>query len=147
MKRLSYLVTLVFLMGLTLFSCKDDEAPETTEQKNTRLLTSGPFTVATVDRGEGPVAPTGTVTISFNETNKTYSVTGADNLPAPFPASGSWVFTDQTNFNRITLTGGDNQTQALTITELTENALTFTYQASGVKPTDPTIPVTVKATR
>lgn len=140
MKRISYLVTLVFLMGLTMFSCKDDTQAETEEQKNTRILTAGPYTVNTVD-GE---ALAGTVTITFNSANKTFSVSGGE-LPAPFPASGSWAFSG-TDFKNITLTSGAT-TLALSVNTLTDNALIFTYPGSGVKPTDPTVTVTVSAKR
>lgn len=140
MKRISYLVTLVFLMGLTMFSCKDDTQDETPEQKSTKILTAGPYTVATVD-GE---ALAGTVTINFKSDNKAFSVSGGE-LPAPFPSSGSWAFSG-TDFKNITLTSGGT-TLPLTVNTLSDNALIFTYPGSGVKATDPTVTVTVSAKR
>lgn len=147
MKKISYLVTLVFLIGLSLVSCKDDTQAETEEQKNTRLLTTKTFNVTSVDRGGEPVDITGTpVTITYN-TNNTFSVTGADALPAPFPASGNWAFSGS-DFKNVTLTGsGSSAGQSIVINTLSDNTLIFTYDADGVKPADPKVKVTVTASR
>lgn len=134
MKRLSYFLSVLLLMTLVVFSaCKDDEVAETLEEKQTRLLTSGAFTVNTVTLSpttdwsfEGPTA------LTFNAENKTFSVSGNASLPmiaepdVSFPASGTWVWKDTQNFDEITLTA-DGESVDLTITTLDDNSLVFSY--------------------
>ena len=150
MKRISYLLSLLLLMSLTLFTaCKDDEGgdgTETPEQIKTRQLTDGPFTVSTVTKGGEAVTLDGPVTITFNS-NGTYAINGV--LPSPhgttMPATGTWSFKDTQNFG-IVLNGGSD-TVELTSVNIADNSLSFTYQGAGLKASDPAVPVVVNATR
>lgn len=152
MKRLSYLLSLLFLMNLTLFTaCKDDDQPgpdpKTDEEVKTEQLTSGAFTVQEVTKGGENVTPATKPTITFNS-NGTYQITGE--LPTPQGAtlgsSGEWKFTDTTNWG-ITLIPTGSEAVQLTSVTLTDSNLNFTYQGAGLKPSDPAVPVVVKATR
>lgn len=152
MKRTSYLLSILFILVLTVFaSCKDDEVTETEEEAKTRLLTSGAFTVDEVSLGSGDYTFQGPATINF-EDNNTFTITGNEALPNPvstptdaLPASGEWSFTDTQNFNAIALTSGGT-TVDLTISTLSESDLVFRYQGAEPKPTDE-VAVTVSASR
>lgn len=152
MKRLSYFLSILLLMTLVVFSaCKDDEVAETLEQKQTRLLTSGPFTVSTVSLNPNTDwSFDGPTTLTFNAENKTFSVSGNTSLPmiaepdVAFPASGSWAWKDTENFDEITLTS-DSGSVDLTITNLGDNSLVFSYAGFPVKGT--AAEVTVVASR
>lgn len=154
MKRTSYLLSILFLLVLTVFtSCKDDEQPESEQDRKTRQLTAGAFTVDEVSlAGSEEYTLDGTVTISF-QTNNTFTITGNAALPNPtatptdpMPASGTWEFTDTQNFNTIALTSDDGDTINLSITTLDDNNLDFRYSAAEPKPTDD-VQVTVNASR
>lgn len=152
MKRTSYLLSILFLLVLTVFtSCKDDDEPETELDRKTRQLTSGAFTINEVTLGTGDYAYDGSATINF-QTNNTFTITGNDALPNPasdpnnsLPASGTWAFTDMQNYNAIALTSG-NTTVNLSITTLSDSELVFRYTGAEPKPTDE-VQVTVSASR
>lgn len=153
MKRTSYLLSILFLLVLTVFtSCKDDEQPETEADKKTRQLTSGAYTVDEVTlAGSEEYTLDGTVTISF-QTNNTFTITGNAALPnptatptEPMPASGEWAFTDTQNFNSIALTS-DGNTINLSVITLDDNNFDFRYDAAEPKPTD-NVQVTVRSSR
>lgn len=154
MKRTSYLLSILFLAVLTIFTaCKDDGVPTPEPgEEETQHLTGGAWTVNSITLAPDNAAHSfeGPVTISFQE-NKTFTITGATELPNPtaaptdnMPASGSWEWTND-NFNAISLTSGGT-TVPLTITTLSESALTFTYAGAIPKPED-NVTVTVSATR
>lgn len=154
MKRTSYLLSILFLLVLTVFtsSCKDDGDPETEEDRKRRQLTTAPFTVNTVTIGsEEDETFEGPTTITFLN-NNTFSISGNEALPNPasaptnpLPASGEWAFTDTQNFNAIRLSSG-NTTVNLSITTLSDTELVFRYTAAEPKPTDE-VQVTVSASR
>lgn len=152
MKRTSYLLSILFLLVLTLFtSCKDDDAPETEEDRKRRQLTSAPFTVNTVTiDSEEDTSFEGPTTITFQNSN-TFSISGNTALPdarstsEPLPSSGEWAFTDQQNFNTIALTA-DGATVDLTIITLSDSELVFSYTGAGTKAEDE-VQVTVSASR
>lgn len=151
MKRTSYLLSILFLLVLTVFtSCKDDEQPESEQDRKTRQLTTEAFTVTEVTlAGSEEYTVDGTVTIRFN-TNTNFTVTGNAALPTPteadaFPASGTWAFSDTQNFNTIVLTSGSN-TINLTVVTLDDNNFDFRYDAAEPKPTD-NVQATVRSSR
>ncbi len=154
MKKLSYLLSTLFLLTLVIFtSCKDDssEPEETLEEEQTRLLTSGAFTVDAVSlAGDTEFSFTGPTTITFSE-NNTFNITGFEALPSVFNApegnfaSGTWEWKDATNFDEVTLTSGSDMVD-LTITSLDDNNLVFNYPGAEPKPADE-VEVTVTATR
>lgn len=152
MKRLSYFLSILLLVTLVVFSaCKDDEVSETLEEKQTRLLTSGPFTVSAVTLNpDTQWSYDGPTSLTFNAENKTFSVSGNTALPMiaepdiNFPASGNWVWKDTQNFNEITLTAGSESVD-LTITNLDDNNLVFTYAGFPAK-NEPAV-VTVAASK
>lgn len=153
MKRTSYLLSILFVLVLTVFaSCKDDEVAETEAERKTRFLTSGgAFTVDEVTLGTGEYTFEGPTAINF-QANNTFTISGNDALPNPasdpnnaLPASGTWAFTDMQNYNTIALTAGTT-TVNLSITTLTESELVFRYTGAEPKPTDE-VQVTVSASR
>lgn len=151
MKRISYLLSILFLLVLTVFtSCKDDEQSESEADRKTRQLTSGAFTVDEVTLADNEeYTVDGTVSIRFNS-NTEFTVSGNAALPTPsgadaFPASGNWAFTDTQNFNTIALTSGGN-TINLSIVTLDDNNFDFRYAAAEPKPTD-NVQATVRSSR
>ena len=153
MKRVTYLLSLILLMSFAvLTSCKDDEAtppPEETEEEiKTGQLTAGDFDVTSVEVGGEVVEEDSPVTLTFAE-GGAYTIAGG-NLPEPYgtdlPASGTWAFTDETNFDEITLSSGDAEV-VLDIIELDDDSLIFQYDGAGVKDTDPATTVEVTAIR
>lgn len=153
MKRLSYLLSTFLLMTLVVFSsCKDDTPEETLEQKQTRLLTAGAFNVQTVTLNpDTDYSFTGPTTITFSESNNTFTIAGFESLPKPANApegnfaSGTWEWKDATNFDEVTLTSGTDKLD-IVITSLDENSMVFTYTGAEPKPGDE-VAVTVTATR
>lgn len=154
MKRVTYFFSLILLVSLTTVftSCSDDSGggTETTEQIRTKQLTSGDYTVVSVERDGSAVDLESPVILSFND-NGTYSITGGD-LPAPdgataMPASGNWSFTDQTNFDDITLTSESSPNVVLTISILEDDELVFQYEGAGLKAGDPAATIEVTASR
>lgn len=152
MKKASYLLSVLFLMTLVVFtSCKDDKVEPTPLEEKTSLLTAGPFEVETVALApEVDYSFTGPATITFSE-NGTYTLSGGDALPmvmstgTSIPATGQWEFTDTTNLNKIALTSGSEEV-ILTVTSLTENGIVFSYPGAEPKPSD-AVEVTVTANR
>lgn len=154
MKKTSYLLSMLFLVVLTIFSaCKPDgpdPEEETAEEKATRQLTESAFNVNTVTLSpdadysfEGPVA------INFQE-NNTFTISNSAELPNPaitptnpLPASGTWAFSGG-GFSAITLSA-DGTDIALSITTLDDTNLNFQY--AGVEPKDNEVTVTVNASR
>lgn len=153
MKSISYALSLLLLIGLSVFtSCKDDTTEETEEQRVIRQLTSGAFTVTEVSlipdtefNFEGPA------TINFSD-NKTFVIEGAESLPNPsstagtaLPGAGTWSFTDTQNYNQLSLSASGS-TVDITIISLDDHELVFEYLGAEPKPEDE-VTVRVRASR
>ena len=154
MKRISYLLSLMLLMGLTLFTACGKDAPKpnekTPEELKTEQLTSAAFTISSVKKGEETVTIDPAAVITF-KSDGTYSLTNGSNLPTPvgstMAATGTWVFKDKDNFDEITLTPTGSAAIELTTVSLTDNSLTFSYPGVGVKAESEPVTVAVTATR
>jgi hypothetical protein len=153
MKSISYALSLLLLIGLSVFSsCKDDTTEETEEQRVTRQLTSGIFTVTEVSLApdteynfEGPA------TINFSD-NNTFVIEGAESLPNPgstadtaLPEAGTWSFTDTQNHNQLRLSSSGSSVD-ITIISLDDTELVFEYLGAEPKPEDE-VRVKVRASR
>lgn len=155
MKKVSYFLSLIFVMALAIFtSCKDDDnggPPDPTQEEiKTEQLTSSPFTVNVVEVNGEDALDGQNITLTFRE-DGTYSISGGDLPdPAPFgtdmPTSGNWSFTDTDNFNRITLTSGGTSVE-LNVTVLNDDEFVFQYTGAGVKEDSPNTTVVVEASR
>ncbi len=153
MKKLSYLLSLLFLMTLTVFtSCKDDEGdnpPAPTAQETKAKQLAGTWTVTNVTRPgvTGNVIEDGqTVTLTFTE-DGTYSATNTDVMPGEtpaFPSGTTWAWPNTTSTNSIVITPGNVNFNALNVTD---NSLTFTYTTQDAKSQGADVNVTVTATK
>lgn len=148
---LSFALLLLFV--LCVFSaCKDDTTEETEEQRRTRQLTSGAFTVVEVTlTPDSEYSFEGPVMINFVD-SYSFEIDGAASLPNPssnpgaaLPASGTWSFADTQNYNQIRLTSSGTSVD-LSINNLSDNELVFQYMGAEPKPEDEVM-VRVRATR
>ena len=138
MKKLSYLLSLLLLMTMTVFtSCKDDEdgpVLKTPAQEAAEKLI-GTYTVTSATRDDVAVDLEGqTVTLTFNAeedgTGGTFTSNNAGVLPGDtdLPASGTWAWSGA-NFNAVVVGG---KTLNFT-TPLGASPTTFTYTGTDAK--------------
>ena len=130
MKKLSYLLSLLLLMTMTVFtSCKDDEPVIDDNPVQDRMdLIAGTHTVTAATYPGGSVDLTGqTVTLTFTAAG-VYTGANTDVLPGDFPASGTLTIPNADNLNSARI-----GTTNINITSVTATGMTFTYQATDPK--------------
>jgi hypothetical protein len=140
-KSIKYLSLLALSLVVIFSSCRRDNDPSAEEQKIEEL--SGTWNIVGASVLDEPL--TG-VSINFDASNTTYSVTGLDrfaaaNLNNSGVLGSSGAFSLNENLDVVTLTGGG----ALTIVSVNkENGdLSLSYSASFPKETDPESTITL----
>ena len=138
MKKLSYLLSLLLLMTMIVFtSCKKDPDPVLkTDAQNAAEKLVGTYTVTNVTRSDDATVDLEgqTVTLTFaakdDGTGGTFTSTNAGVLPgdADLPASGTWAWSGS-NFKAVVINGTTlNFTSALGA-----SPTIFTYAATDAK--------------